>query len=414
MANNIISSSMITAETLRVIHNSSAFLGNINVQYNDSFAKTGAKVGQTVNARVPVQFQVREGATASIQDVNEYTVPITIQPETGIDWAFSDSDLTLSIDKFSERYLTPAGKRLATALDMKLAALYTKISNFSGTVGTSPATAAAALNAAAVLDNNGAPRDGQRTFALNPLANASLVGGLAGLLNDQKSLSKQYKEGLMATSLGMDFQMSQNLPTHTVGGLGGTPLVDGANQGTTNVGATDNPYAATTSLLTKGWTAAVANRLKAGDVITLAGVYAVNPETKANTGVLKTFAVTADVSSTAGGAGTLVLSPAIIAGGAYKNVTALPADGAAVTVLTGGAGVSSPQNILFHKDAFTLVTVDMETINGMDMFDQSNVDDVSLRFVRGYDITNNRRICRFDMLAGYALIRPEWAVRVTS
>jgi len=414
MSNNIVSSSMITAETLRVIHNNSAFLGNINTQFDGSFAKTGGKVGQTVNARVPVQFTVREGATANIQDVNETTVPITIQPETGIDWAFSDSDLTLGIDKFSERYLTPAGKRLASALDMKIAALYKSVANFSGTVGTSPATAASALQAAAILDNNGAPRDGLRTFALNPLANASLVGGLAGLMNDQKTLGKQYKEGLMATSLGMDFQMSQNLPTHTVGGLGGTPLVDGANQGTINVGTTDNPYAATTSLLTKGWTAAVANRLKAGDVITLAGVYAVNPETKQNTGVLKTFAVTADVSSTAGGAGTLVLSPAIIAGGAYQNVTALPADGAAVTVLTGGAGVSSPQNILFHKDAFTLVSVDMETINGMDMFSQETVDDVSLRFVRGYDIVNNRRICRFDMLAGYALIRPEFACRVTS
>jgi len=414
MANNIITSSMITNETLRILHNTSAFLGNINTEYDDQFAKSGAKAGSTVNVRRPVQYTVRSGATANVQDVNETVVPITMEPEFGIDWSFSDYDLTLSLDKFSERYLKPAATRLAAELDFRIGQrMYTTVANFSGTPGTTPATAASVLNTAVLLDNNACPRDNLRTLAIDPLTNATLVGGLSGLFNDQATQGRQLKEGKMATNLGVDFNMSQNLPTHTVGALGGTPLVNGANQGLINSGSTDNPYAATTSLVTDGWTAAVGNRLKAGDVITIGGVFAVNPETKQNTGSLKQFVVTADAASDGSGNATLVISPAIIAGGAYQNVTARPADNIGITVVTGTASTTYTQNLLFHKDAFTLVTADMELPGGMDMASRAAADGVSLRFVRGYDITNNKRICRFDLLAGYGSLRPEWAARLT-
>lgn len=414
MANNIITSSIITNETLRILHNNSAFLGNINTEFEDQFAKKGLKAGSVINVRRPVQLTVRDGAVASIQDVNETTVPITMEQEFGIDWAFSDYDLTLSIDEFTKRYLEPAGKRLAAELDARIATrFYRGVANFSGTAGTTPSTAQSVLDAAVLLDNNACPRDDNRMLALTPLANAKLVGGMSGLFNDQATQGRQLKTGMMATNLGLDFIMSQNLPTHTVGGLGGTPLVNGANQGLINVGATDNPYAATTSLITDGWTAAAANRLKRGDVFTIAGVFSVNPETKQSTGLLQQFVVTADAASDGSGNLTATIYPAIIAGGAYQNVTARPADNAAITVLTGSANTSYGQNILFHRDAFTLVTADMEVPNGMDMAEKAMHEGVALRFVRGFDITNNRRICRFDMLAGYGLLRPEWAVRLT-
>lgn len=414
MANNVITSSIITNETLRILHNESAFLGNINTEYEDQFSNKGMKAGSVVNVRNPVQYTIRDGATINIQDVNETTVPITMEPEFGIDWAFSDYDLKLSIDEFSKRYLAPAAKRLAAELDLRIATrFYRGVANFSGTPGTPISTAQAVLDAAVLLDNAACPRTDGRMLALTPLSNAKLVGGMSGLFNDQATQGKQLKNGMMSTNLGLDFIMSQNLPTHTVGGLGGTPLVNGANQGLINAGATDNPSAATTSLITNGWTAAVANRLKRGDVITIAGVFAVNPETKVSTGVLRQFVVTADAASDVAGNLTAVIYPAIIAGGAYQNVTARPAAAAAITVLTGTASTSYGQNIMFHRDAFTLVTADMELPKGMDMADRAVEDGVSIRFIRGYDITNNRRICRFDLLAGYGLLRPEWAVRVT-
>ena len=414
MANAIITSSIITNETLRILHNNSAFLGNINTEYEDQFAKKGMKAGSVVNVRNPVQYTIRDGATINIQDVNETTVPITMEAEFGIDWAFSDYDLKLSIDEFSKRYLEPAGKRLAAELDLRIATrFYRGVANFSGTPGTPISTAQAVLDAAVLLDNAACPRTDGRMLALTPLSNAKLVGGMSGLFNDQATQGKQLKNGMMSTNLGLDFIMSQNLPTHTVGGLGGTPLVNGANQGLINAGATDNPSAATTSLVTDGWTAAVANRLKRGDVFTIAGVTAVNPETKVSTGVLRQFIATADAASDGAGNLTVAIYPAIIAGGAYQNVTARPADNAAITVLTGTASTAYGQNLMFHRDAFTLVTADMELPKGMDMAERAVEDGVSIRFVRGYDITNNRRICRFDLLAGYGLLRPEWAVRVT-
>lgn len=414
MANAIITSSIITNETLRILHNESAFLGNINTEYEDQFANKGMKAGSVVNVRQPVQYTIRDGATINIQDVNETTIPITMEPEFGIDWAFTDYDLKLSIDEFSKRYLAPAAKRLAAELDLRIATrFYRGVANFSGTPGTPISTAQSVLDAAVLLDNAACPRTDGRMLALTPLSNSKLVGGMSGLFNDQATQGKQLKSGMMATNLGMDFIMSQNLPTHTVGGLGGTPLVNGANQGLINSGSTDNPSAATTSLITDGWTAAVANRLKRGDVFTIAGVFAVNPETKVSTGVLRQFIATTDAASDGSGNLTVAIYPAIIAGGAYQNVTARPADNAAITILTGTASTSYGQNILFHRDAFTLVTADMELPRGMDMADRAVEDGVSIRFIRGYDITNNRRICRFDLLAGYGLLRPEWAVRVT-
>lgn len=414
MANAIITSSIITNETLRILHNESAFLGNINTEYEDQFANKGMKAGSVVNVRHPVQYTIRDGATINIQDVNETTTPITMEPEFGIDWAFTDYDLKLSIDEFSKRYLAPAAKRLAAELDLRIATrFYRGVANFSGTPGTPISTAQSVLDAAVLLDNAACPRTDGRMLALTPLSNSKLVGGMSGLFNDQATQGKQLKSGMMATNLGMDFIMSQNLPTHTVGGLGGTPLVNGANQGLINSGSTDNPSAATTSLVTDGWTAAIANRLKRGDVLTIAGVFAVNPETKVSTGVLRQFVATTDAASDGSGNLTVAIYPAIIAGGAYQNVTARPADNAAITILTGTASTSYGQNILFHRDAFTLVTADMELPRGMDMAERAVEDGVSLRFIRGYDITNNRRVCRFDLLAGYGLLRPEWAVRVT-
>lgn len=416
MANALITPAWITNTTIKWLVNESAFVGNINTDYNDQFAKAGAKVGSTINVRRPVRAQVRSGSAAVLQDVNETQVPITVQPEFGIDWAFQDFDNTLTVDKFEDRYCKPFGSQLAAELDLRIGRyMKANIANFSGTPGTGPSSAGAALNAGVMLDNNSCPRThGTRTFALTPTANAAMVGGITGFFNDQKTVGAQYKTGMMQVdSLGMNFQMSQNMPTHTVGALGGTPLVNGL-QGLINAGATDNPSAIATSLVTNGWTAAIAVRLKAGDVFTIAGVNGVNPVSKQDLGVLQTFVVTADASSDGSGNLTAVISPAIIAGGAYQNVTAQAAAGAAITIKTGTAATGYAQNILFHKDAFTLVTVPMGVPNGIDMGHESEYQGVNLRFVRGFDILNNKRISRFDILAGYGALRPEWAARVTA
>ena len=424
MATAIQTATLITNEVLRIAHNNSAFLGNMGTDYEKNWKGKYAP-GSTVYARRPVQFTIRSGAAANIQDITDSTVPIVVQPELGIDFAISDFDLTTairndgSIDKaFRERFLKPAGLRISAEVDYQVATLIkNSVANFVGTPGTGPSTYQHIADAQIPMDDEACPRDGMRYAALSPTANAAVIGGLSGLFNAGPQISDNYKTGVLKDALGLGFTMSQNTPSHTVGPLGGTPLVNGANQGTINSGATDNPYSSTTSLVTDGWTAAAAARLKKGDVITLAGVNSVNPETKADTGNLRNFVVTADVSSDGAGNATVIISPAIIAGGAFQNVTARPADNAAITVKTGTASTTYRQNILWHRDAVTFVSPEMELPNNMDMAAQSSLADdggISLRFVRGFDITNNRRISRFDVLWGAAVVKPEWCVRRTS
>ena len=432
MANALVTSTIITNEVLRIAHNTSAFLGNMSTDYDKNW-KGQYKPGSIVNARRPVQFTHRTGAAANVQDITESSVPITVQPELGIDFAVSNSELALSIGSngdvnpdFKMRYLKPAGLKIAAILDFSIGSVFKNaIYNFVGTPGTGPSTIADVLNAKVPAQNASLPA-GDFYAALSPNSNATVVAGLATLFNSQSMLADNYKTGVIKTALGLDFVMSQNLPTHTVGPLGGTPVVNGANQGLINAGAVDNPYAATTSLITNGWTAAAATRLNVGDVITLGtgggvGVYAVNPETKAQVGTsaadLQRFVVTATVASDGAGNLTAVIAPAIIAGGAYQNVSSRPAAGATITIVSGSANVAYPQNILWHREALTFVSPDQELPKGMDMaYTASMADDggISLRFVRGFDLTNNRFISRFDVLWGIGVTKPEWAVRRTS
>jgi hypothetical protein len=424
MANALVTSQVVTNEVLRIAHNASAFLGNVNTDYKDSW--TGeVKPGSTVKARAPVQFMHRDGETASVQDITERSVDVTLEPLLGLDFAVGLTDLTTSVGSngkvdpaFKARYLEPAGLKLAALLDYRIGLkMKNGFHQIVGTPGTPPATFADLLNAAVPMDRMSVPRDGKRMAAIEPGANASIVAGLSGLMNSQSILGEQYKTGVLKTGAGLDIAMSQNVPAHTVGALGGTPLVNGANQGTTSVGSTDNPYAATTSLVLDGWTAAAATRLLKGDTFTIQNVYSVNPETKVSTGVLQSFLVTADAASDASGNMTVVISPAIIAGGAYQNVTTRPADNAPITITSGAAGTTYTQNLVWHKDAFTFVSPKQELPGGMDMAYQASLADeggVSLRFVRGYDITNNKFISRFDILWGGAVTLPNFGVRRTN
>lgn len=410
MSNTLITPTMILAETMRITHNESAFLPHINRQFNDQFAKDGMKAGATVYPRRPVQFSIRDGATLSAQNVVETTEPITVEPEFGIDFDFTDFDLTLSIDKFSERYLQPAGKKLATELDMRIASrFYKRVFNLEGTPGTTPSTSLSVGNSVAKLLNLGCPAQ-DLVMAVSPTTMATLADALKGMFYNDAAGTKMLQTGLIKSYLGCDFQRSPNVPNHTVGTYGGTPLSNGATQGNAGTG---NAFVATSDIITDGWTA-TSTTLNVGDVLTFAGTNAVNLDNKQDLGYLKQFVVTAITTTDGSGNSTITVSPGVIAGGAYQNVTQRIADNSAITVVTGASASVHPQNVLFHPEAFTMVTVDMPVPKGMDMAERMTVDGVSMRFVRGFDITNNQRICRFDIMAGYGSLNRHWALRLSA
>lgn len=396
MANTILTDEVIAKEALMLLENNLVFARGVNRKYEKTF-EGERKVGDTINVKKPAQYTVRSGATASIQDHTQTTVPVVVDKQKGIDVEFTSKELALDLQDFSKEVLAPQIATLANTVDFDGLSLYKSVPN---AVAGSMADFDNYLNAGALLDENGCPLDDQRNIIVNPRGQVSVVNALKGLFQSSSQIKAQYEKGRMGTAAGFDWAMSQNIPSHTVGAHGGTPLTAAAGS------------AGGSSIATDGWTASAAI-LKEGDIVTFANVYNVNPMSKQSTGQLKQFVVTADATATAGGLATISFSPAMYASGAQQNVSALPADNAAITVL-GTASSSKAQNIAFHKDAFTLVTVDLPLPKGMDMAARaaSSKAGLSVRFVRGYDITNDKFISRIDVLYGWKCIRPELACRI--
>lgn len=401
MANAILTPSMITNASLDVIENNLSFTKGVNRAYDDQFAIDGAKIGDTLNIRKPAKYIGRTGATLAIEDHTETSVPLVLDTQFGVDVTFTSKDLTLSLGDFKSRVLKPAGARIANRIDeLGLLMAYQSTYNAVGTPGTIPATLRTYLQAGAKMDYEGTPRDGDRSVVIDPSAQVEIVDALKGLFQSSSEIKDQYENGNMGLAGGFKWSMDQNIFVHTVGAQGGAPLVNGAGQ-------------TGSSLITNGWTAAAAPRLAKGDVFTIAGVFAVNPQSRLSTGQLRQFVVTTAVSSDVGGNATISISPAIVLTGSLQNVTVLPAAGAAITVL-GAAGLASPQHIAYHKNAFTLGCADLVIPKGVDMAARASDKQlgISVRMVRQYAIGTDTLPCRFDVLFGWKALYPEFACRI--
>lgn len=399
MSNSLLTIGMITRESMRVLESMLPFTKNVNTQYSDQYAKDGAKIGDTVSVRRPPRYVGRDGPNLQVEASIEGSVPLTLQ-QAGCDIAFNTKDLTLSIDDFKKRFIIPAMSTVAGKIELAGMAQYKNVANIVGTPGTLP-VAATLGTANALLDASLAPMDGRRTLILEPYATANLVQDTKGLFQDGSAIAEQYEAGRFARGFGFNAYTGQMIPTHTAGVQGGTPLVNGASQ----TGA---------SLITDGWTAAAATRLKQGDTFTIANVYQVNLQSRQSTGKLQSFVVTADAASDASGNMTISIYPSIIASGQYQTVDSLPADNAAITVTSGTASQVSKMNLAFHPDAFTFASVDMVLPEGVWMADRivSKSSGISMRAVKAYDINTDQAPLRLDVLYGWATLRPELAVRI--
>lgn len=402
MANTLLTIDMITREALMILKNNLVFTRYVNRNFGSEFGKDGAKIGDTLRIRKPPRYTVRSGTALSTQDVTEDYTSIQLSNQKGVDVTFTSKELALSIDEFSDRILKPAIAQIANQVDYDGMAQYLNVYNSEGTPGTVPNALLTYLNAGVKLSNSGAPVDGLRRMVIGAQMQATLVDTLKGLFQSSTEIKSQYEQGKMGTTAGFEFAMSQNVYTHTVGPLGGTPLVNGASQ----TGAT---------LVTDGWTASAASRLKQGDVFTIANVYAVNPMTRASTGALQQFVVTADVSSDGSGNASIPISPSIVTSGATQTVNSSPADNAAITVV-GAASTATPQGLAFHRDAFALATAPLPVPQGVDMAGQKSDPQtgLSIRMIRQYAISTDTFPCRLDILYGWKTIRPELACRVQS
>lgn len=414
MANSLLTINMITLEAVRLFINSNEFIQCIDRQYDDSFAQTGAKIGQSLRIRLPNDFTVTTGPALSAQDTAEQSITLPLATQKHVDVSYSTVDRTMSLDSFSKRVLAPMVNNLggAVAADV-MTGVETGVSNFTASQDAAGnvlnPTAGTWLNAGAIMDIKSAPRK-NRKLILDPLTMARTVTSLSGLFNPSKAIAGQYESGQMQEALGFDWFSDQTVLKHTTAaytGTGNPAVIAGTVNGATQSGLT---------IVTN----AIAGGLAAGDIVTFAGTNAVNRVTKQSNGQLAQFVVTAAVA--ANGA-AVPIYPALIPGAAgynpntganavqYQTVDVSPANAANIAVVTL-SGATYRKNIAFAPEAITLATADLETPKGVHEVAREEFDGVSMRMISDYIIATDQMVTRLDVLYGFVFIRPEWCVAV--
>jgi hypothetical protein len=418
MANNLLTISKITNEALMVLENELTFTGEVDRNYDDQFAVTGAKIGATVNVRRPGRFVGAIGPQLVVEDFNETSVPVTLSTQFQVSTQFTTQDLALSLDMFSDRVLKPAVATIANKIDRDGLAMATlQTANIVGTAGTPPTGLITYLTAGAYLDSEAAPRDGRRSCIVEPFTSATIVDSLKGLFVPNEKISEQYKKGLMGTdSAGMRWRLDQNIVSQTFGN-NSTTTVTGSVATTTATGFLTSGWASSSTITVTAANTGTLN-LNAGDTFTIAGVFAVNPQNRQAYGSnkLRNFVVKTTVAIASGSSGSVVVSPAVITAGQFQNVSIPTTSATAAITQFNSTGTVSPQNIIMHKNAFTVAMADLELPEGVHFAGRASDKDIglSLRVVRQYTINNDSIPTRLDVLYGWAPLYPELACRVAA
>ena len=412
MSNNLLTISKITNEALMVLENELTFTGEVDRNYDDQFAVVGGKIGSTVNVRRPGRFIGTTGPALNVEDFNETSVPVTLSTQFHVDTSFTTQDLALSLDMFSDRVLKPAVAAIANKIDRDgLVVAAANTANIVGTAGTPPTSLLTYLTAGAYLDSEGAPRDGRRSCIVEPFTSATIVDSLKGLFVPNQKISQQYEKGMMGTdSAGMKWKMDQNVVSQTFGSFAGTAVC----ATTTATGFLTTGWAST-STITLTSTGAVS--LNAGDTFQIAGVYAVNPQNRQayGTNKLRNFVVKTAVSGTDTTL-SVVVSPAVISAGQFQNVSIPTTSATSAITFFNKTGTVSPQNIVMHRNAFTVAMADLELPEGVHFAGRASDKELgmSIRVVRQYTINNDSIPTRLDVLYGWAPLYPELACRVAA
>lgn len=394
MANTLLTADAITKHALMILHQKLNFVGNVNRSYDDSFANEGAKIGDTLRIRLPNQYTVRTGASLSTQDTTEQKVDLAVATQKGVDTTFTSKELSMDMEIFAERILDPAMSVLAANIESDAYGMYKDVYNMVDNDGS----AISFLNVQQgrqTLNENLAPVDNNRCAHLSPGHTTTLVDALKGLFQDSKAVSKQYREGMMGRTGGFDFYENTLIGKHTTGTAAKTTGYL-TNDATPQTGASLTVDTGSTTFLV-------------GDVITIAGVNRVHPETKADLGVLQQFVVTANSGASAT---SLEISPSIVASGATQNVSQAAPNNAAIVKVGAGASETLDSSMVFHKDAFAFATADLILPDGVDFKSRQVLDGISMRIIRDYSISDDTFPCRIDVLYGYKAIRPQLACRV--
>lgn len=409
MANTFLTPSVFAQEGLRLLENELLLGNKVHADYSKEFAS----VGDTISIRRPTAYKGQSNnldVSSYSEDIVQGKTTLSIDKTETVKVDIGALDATLSFDRVSEDIIQPAMITLKDKVEREIASLYSELYWHAGTPGTTISTFRDLAGAGAVMTDAAIPHDGR--FAMHGTeASFELADGLKGVYVQEKAKTA-YESAKIGRYGGFENYETVYAPTHTVGALGGTPLVNGANQNTTYAATKDT---GTQTLNTDGWSNSVSGLLNEGDIFTIAGVYAVNPVSKESTGRLQTFVVRANADSSGSGEAALTIAPAIITTGAYQTVSAAPADNAAITIKSGAAGESYKQSLLLNPKAFALVTRPLKVASGAGLKTSTKTGNkVTIscsEWVNGDNLQHNMR---FDILFGVKALDPRLGMRLTN
>mgnify|MGYP003528088415 CR=1 FL=1 len=414
-SNTFLTDDIILKEALRLLENDLVALRLVNRAAEKQFGGK-YKVGDSVSVKKPYRTKAASGRILQVQPMVDQSVTMTVDRQSHIALQFTQTDRTMHINDFSDRYLKSAVAQLAHQVDYSV--LVEAKNTLFNQVGTSGNTFndTVGIDARAKATKLGIPNDGMVKLLLDPLDAAGYRKGLRGL-NNGEMVRNAIERSYLGPISNMDAFESAQMPSHTVGVATGTPRAHAGGGALTG-----------STISTDGWTNDTTAILKKGDIISFAGVYSVNPQTYESTGMQAQFVVTADVNSGAStGPASISISPAINDGtlttvdgegntvslAAYQNVNAAPADDALITVV-GTGGTTRRENFLLHKDAISVAIVDIEAPESAVVSQRARHDasGISMLMTAGYNINDFTQIYRIDILWGVKNWYPELGMRL--
>lgn len=358
MANNFLTAEKIAKKAAFKFKENLHIINTLKDEYNEAF---GNGTGNTTKLkRTMFSSASGDGADASStnNDQDQGSVQLIANFDKHQKISVTEAQLKFDIDDFGEQVLNPPMRKLASEAE---AFVHKYIAENSvgkiGTPGTNQTTTDIFNAIAEYQDNLHVPTD-MRMACLNPTSRRNMIRDLQSLNSQATTLPPALVKGAFNAVGGIDIYSHSIFNTHTTGNYGGTPLVNGGSQSVAWSASRDT-Y--TQTIITDGWSASAT--LKAGDRFTIANVFSLHPETKASTGDLQVFTVTADATADGSGNATLTITPPIMVTSAsgttpnYATVDSIPADNAAITVVTGTANTAYKQSIFYHPEAIGFVSL---------------------------------------------------------
>jgi hypothetical protein len=417
MANSLITAQWVARKALVLLHAKSNFTGRCNRDYQSLLPGpiNGVILGQQLSIRLPFQYVLRTGPQMNAQNSVQRFATLLVNQQLGVDINFTSVERAMLLNNFEEQVLEPAMARLAAGVENFTTGQLNNVPKFTGAVSTT-ATYDQLLQNEQYLTESLAPEDDRRTFTATPQTSRYFVKDNKGLFQPESTISDQWLEGVISDkAAGYICFRNTKLPTHVIGTFTtSAPTVNGAGQSNPGAG---NAFVSTFSLNTTGWT--VNDVLNAGDIISIAGVNEVDPETKASLGRPKQFVVTA-TQTMAAGANTISIAPGIITGGSYQNVDNVPPTGNAISVFgqTGAVALAAisgqliKQSLGWYRDAIVFANPPMLDLSPLvKMTAAEAFEGYNMRFAQQWDPSNDVLPARLDSIVGAVLAYPELAVR---